>query len=84
MTDLHDIISKQRGAEERDYAQRFHQEEINVIREIAENHEKNLKKEIKSLHQELAELNQSLEQEMNTVVTLRKEVFELRSDKEQL
>ena len=46
MTDLHDIISKQRGSEERDYAQRFHQEEINAIREIAENHEKNLKKEV--------------------------------------
>lgn len=46
MTDLHEIISKQRGSEERDYAQRFHQEEINAIREIAENHEKNLKKEV--------------------------------------
>jgi hypothetical protein len=32
MTDLNQIIAKQRESEERDYLQRFHQEEINVIR----------------------------------------------------
>jgi hypothetical protein len=43
MSSLNNLITKQRETEERDYLQRFHQEEIAVIREIADNHEKSLK-----------------------------------------
>jgi hypothetical protein len=50
MSDLNHLISSQRQTEERDYLHRFHQEEITVIREIAEGHEKSLKNEIKKLN----------------------------------
>jgi len=36
MTSLVDVINKQRESDEREFISRMHQEEINVIREIAD------------------------------------------------
>lgn len=46
LTNLNEIINKQRQAEEKEYIVRFHQEEINVIRELADSNERLLKNEV--------------------------------------
>jgi len=43
MTSLVDVINKQRESDEREFISRMHQEEINVIREIADQNEKALR-----------------------------------------
>jgi len=40
---LVDVINKQRESDEREFISRMHQEEINVIREIADQNEKALR-----------------------------------------
>ena len=46
MTDLNEIVNQQRSCQEKDYLVRFHQEEINVIREIGLENQQGLKKEV--------------------------------------
>lgn len=43
VSDLNHLITQQRETEERDYLQKFHQEEIAVIREIAQAQQLSLK-----------------------------------------
>jgi chromosome segregation ATPase len=84
MSDLNHLITSQRQTEERDYLQRFHQEEIAVIREIADSHEKGLKNEIKKLSQELMELNGTVERNIETMHQLRREGRKLEGENERL